>query len=223
MGTKVPALSFLHILSRKLRTTVSCSWIKSGPPGRVAIHRRHLRLRGETRRASVIATSCYWSRMSAGSPVVPIVIPNNVCLWTWRDRETWASPGPQGVPLHYRGDEAYAHRVTNQADYSVDLEPLHYLAAMAFHGFYTQVETVCDFFRAMAFCNHSQHLDLSGRELVERATQLNRLGDRSGETAEICLQYQVLGTGADAGHRCFAIECVRHKDQRGRGPDILKQ
>ena len=124
---------------------------------------------------------------------------------------------------HRRGDKPHAHGVSNQTNYIVNLESLHYLAAMTFDGFYTQLESNRDFSRAVALCHHSQHFDLSRSQLVERATQLDGVGDRRGEAAEICFRYQVLGPGADAGYGRVAANGASHEDQRGRGPEAAQQ
>jgi MEDS: MEthanogen/methylotroph, DcmR Sensory domain len=105
----------------------------------------------------------------------------------------------------------------------VNRESLHYFAAMTFDRFYTQLEASRDLSRAVALCHHSQHLDLSRRELFERPTQLHRFGDRSSEAAEIVFHYQVFCAAPDAGHGCFAIEDARHENERGRGPDAVKE
>src|SRR3982074_816008 len=94
---------------------------------------------------------------------------------------------------------------------------------MTFDGFYTQLQAGRDLSGSMAFCHHPQHLELSRRELVERATQLDGFGDRGGETREILLQYQVLGAGPDAGYGRFATDAAGHEDERDGGPDAVKQ
>jgi len=94
---------------------------------------------------------------------------------------------------------------------------------MTFDGFYTQLEASRDLSRAVTLCHHSQHLDLSRRELVERPTQLHRFGDRSGEAPEIVLQYEVLCTAPDAGYGRFAIDDARHEYERRRGPDAVNE
>jgi hypothetical protein len=94
---------------------------------------------------------------------------------------------------------------------------------MTFDGFYTQLEASRDLSRAVTLCHHSQHLDLSRRELVERPTQLHRFGDRSGEAAEIVLQYEVLCTAPDAGYGRLAIDDARHEYERRRGSDAVNE
>lgn len=105
----------------------------------------------------------------------------------------------------------------------MNLEPLDYLPAVTLDRLYTQLETKRYLSRAMTLGHHSQHLDLSGRELVERATKLDGPSDRSGELAEICLCYQILSARADAGDGRVAVDGSCDEDQRGRGPDAAKQ
>ena len=125
--------------------------------------------------------------------------------------------------LRRGGDESHANRVVHQTYYVVNLEPLHYLAAMAFDCLDAQLETGRDLSGAVTLGDHPQHLDLAGSELIEWAPQVERGSDRCREPSEVAFEYQVLGAGAETSHGLVAVKRAGHDDQRGRGANRPQQ
>lgn len=117
-------------------------------------------------------------------------------------------------------DEPHAQSVAHQVHDVVNFEALHYFAAMALDCLDAQLEARRDVSRAVPFGNQSKHFDLSRRERFEWAAQVERVGDRCGEPAEISLDQEVFGSSAETGYGLVAVGMACHDDQRRRGSNF---
>jgi len=119
-----------------------------------------------------------------------------------------------------RGDQPDAEGVPNEADDIVHLEALHHLAAMTLNGLDAELQPRGYLARPVSVSDHAQHLDLARSQLVQRATDRDRLRDRARETAEIGLQDYVFYSGANGRNRFLVVEGTADDDEWRCGPEL---
>jgi len=127
---------------------------------------------------------------------------------------------PQIVSFLVSRYQPDAERVPNEADDIVHLEALHHLAAMTLNGLDAELQPGGYLARPMSVSDHAQHLDLARSQLVQRATDRDRLRDRARKTAEIGLQDYVLYSGANRRNGFLVVERTADDDEGCRGSEL---
>ena len=124
--------------------------------------------------------------------------------------------------LLVRRYQSNTERVANEADHIVHLQAFHYFAAMTLDCLDTQLQPGGYLARPMSISDHAQHLDLAGSQLVQRATDCDRMRDRAREATEIGLEDHILYSGANTSNGFLAVEGTADDDEGCRGPELAQ-
>ena len=123
---------------------------------------------------------------------------------------------------HRRGNESYAHRIAHQAHDIVHFQPLHDLAAVAFNRLHAESKPPRDFARTMPFSDECEDFDLTSGELVQRASNSERLVDGGSQATEVRLENEILRSGPYCRDALSAAYGSGHDDERSSWPQIPK-